>query len=149
MDHRPPCDCLPAEPRPPQLFGGKNMKRVFCVVFLAGFTAAAAALAEPEKPKLYLDPIDVERAARSRRTRSVKYDYDIVYVRAQRAGDKVHKRFYTDFSQPVTLEPGADLMLLHPDGTRGTAGRRRRRLRHRSDGLLRRPVGLLHRTSTI
>src|SRR5262249_3533531 len=45
-----------------------------------------------------------------------KYDYDIVYVRAKRAGDKVHKRFYTDFSQPVTMEPGADLMLLHPDG---------------------------------
>src|SRR5262245_55787113 len=47
---------------------------------------------------------------------SVKYDYDIVYVRARRAGDTVHKRFFTDFSQPVTMEPGADLMLLHPDG---------------------------------
>lgn len=46
----------------------------------------------------------------------VKIDYDIVYVRAQRAGDKVHKRFYTDFSQPVTMEAGADLMLLHPSG---------------------------------
>lgn len=49
--------------------------------------------------------------------KSVVYDYDIVYVRARRAGDKVHKRFYTDFSQPVTMEPGADLMLLHPDGS--------------------------------
>src|SRR5262245_26884146 len=49
--------------------------------------------------------------------KSVRYDYDIVYVRAQRAGDKVHKRFYTDFSQPVTMEPGADLMLLRPDGS--------------------------------
>ena len=48
---------------------------------------------------------------------SVRYDYDIVYVRARRAGDQVHKRFYTDFSQPVTMEPGADLMLLHPDGS--------------------------------
>lgn len=48
--------------------------------------------------------------------KSVRYDYDIVYVRARRAGDDVHKRFYTDFSQPVTMEPGADLMLLHPDG---------------------------------
>lgn len=48
--------------------------------------------------------------------KSVRYDYDIVYVRAKRAGDTIHKRFYTDFSQPVTLEPGADLMLLHPDG---------------------------------
>jgi hypothetical protein len=48
---------------------------------------------------------------------SVHYDYDIVYVRARRAGDKVHKRFYTDIAAPVTLEPGADLMLLRPDGS--------------------------------
>src|SRR5262249_13894190 len=48
--------------------------------------------------------------------KSVKYDYDIVYVRARREGDKVHKRFYTDIATPVTMEPGADLMLLHPDG---------------------------------
>src|SRR6185436_9113561 len=30
--------------------------------------------------------------------------------------DEKHKRFYTDFSQPVTMEAGADLMLLHPNG---------------------------------
>ncbi len=48
--------------------------------------------------------------------KSIHYDYDIVYVRALRAGDKVHKRFYTDIATPVTLEPGADLMLLKPDG---------------------------------
>ena len=47
---------------------------------------------------------------------SVKYDYDIVYVRARRAGDEIHKRYYTDIAAPVTLEPGADLMLLHQDG---------------------------------
>ena len=47
---------------------------------------------------------------------SINYDFDIVYVRARRAGDQVHKRYYTDFSQPVTMEPGADLMLLHPNG---------------------------------
>jgi hypothetical protein len=49
--------------------------------------------------------------------KSVAYDYDIVYVRARRAGDKVHKRFYTDIAAPVTLEPGADLMLLRPDAS--------------------------------
>src|SRR4029434_5537850 len=48
---------------------------------------------------------------------SVGYDYDIAYVRARRAGDEVHKRFYTDIAAPVYLEPGADLMLLHPDGS--------------------------------
>jgi hypothetical protein len=67
------------------------------------------------KEPLYSDPIDV-RVPHISTDKSVRYDYDIVYVRAPRAGDKVHKSFYTDFSQPVTLEPGADLMLLHPDG---------------------------------
>ncbi len=76
----------------------------------------AVPLAAQEKEKLYLDPIDVNIPHIST-DKSVKYDYDIVYVRARRAGDKVHKRFFTDFSTPVTLEPGADLMLLHPDGT--------------------------------
>src|SRR5262245_9066431 len=63
----------------------------------------------------YLDPINVE-VPHITTDKTVKYDYDIVYVRAPRAGDKVHKRFFTDFSSPVTMEPGADLMLLHPDG---------------------------------
>jgi hypothetical protein len=71
---------------------------------------------KPPKETLYLDPINVKIPHIST-DKSVKYDFDIVYVRAQRAGDKIHKRFYTDFSAPVTLEPGADLMLLHPDGS--------------------------------
>jgi hypothetical protein len=68
-----------------------------------------------KKERLYLDPINVVIPPIATDP-SVKYDYDIVYVRARRAGDEIHKRFYTDFSQPVTMEPGADLMLLHPDG---------------------------------
>jgi hypothetical protein len=76
----------------------------------------AVPLAAQEKEKLYLDPINVNIPHISTDP-GIKYDYDIVYVRARRAGDKVHKRFFTDFSTPVTLEPGADLMLLHPDGT--------------------------------
>jgi hypothetical protein len=56
---------------------------------------------------------------------------------------KVHKRFYTDFSQPVTMEPGADLMLLHPDGSEELLVEGRRRLDHRPDGLVRRRVGVL------
>ncbi len=88
------------------------------LTFLAGSFFAAAfvtsALSGQEK-KLYLDPINVNIPHIST-DKSVNYDYDIVYVRALRAGDKIHKRFFTDFSSPVTLEPGADLMLLHPDG---------------------------------
>jgi hypothetical protein len=71
--------------------------------------------APDKKEKLYTDPIKTEVPPIATDP-SVKYDYDIVYVRAHRAGDEIHKRFYTDFSQPVTMEPGADLMLLHPDG---------------------------------
>lgn len=78
------------------------------------FAFVVATLTGQDK-KLYLDPIDVSIPHIST-DMSIKYDYDIVYVRAQRAGDKIHKRFYTDFSSPVAIEPGADLMLLHPNG---------------------------------
>src|SRR5262245_31970236 len=46
---------------------------------------------------------------------SVKYDYDIVYVRAPRYGDDKRAQ-WADFSDPLRMEPGADLMLLHPNG---------------------------------
>ena len=47
---------------------------------------------------------------------SVKLDYDIVYVRAPRKGDKLRTR-WAEVGDPRTMEPGADLMLLHPDGS--------------------------------
>jgi hypothetical protein len=84
------------------------------MIFFAAIAAIPAA-DTAKKDQLYLDAIDVNVPDIST-DKAVKYDYDIVYVRALRAGDKVHKRYYTDFSQPVTMEPGADLMLLHPDG---------------------------------
>src|SRR5882724_10372041 len=70
---------------------------------------------QDKKKELFPKTLDVKIPHIST-DKSVKYDFDIVYVRARRAGDKVHKRYYTDFSQPVTMEPGADLMLLAPDG---------------------------------
>ena len=81
---------------------------------------AAAGLLGGAEPERFLGPINVDPPHISADA-AVKYDYDIVYVRALRAGDKVHKRYYTDFSQPVTMEPGADLMLLHPDGPPASA----------------------------
>jgi hypothetical protein len=47
---------------------------------------------------------------------SVKLDYDIVYVRAPRKGDAVGTN-WPEISNPVFMDAGADLMLLHPDGT--------------------------------
>ena len=84
---------------------------VICLFILA----AAATAADPDE-QLFKDPINVN-VPHIQTDKTIKYDYDIVYVRADRAGDKVHKRYYTDFSQPVTMEPGADLLLLHPDGS--------------------------------
>ena len=75
-----------------------------------------ASISPAEEEPLFTRTIDVNVPHISS-DKSVNYDYDIVYVRARRAGDQEHKRFYTDFSQPVTMEPGADLMLLHPDGS--------------------------------
>lgn len=88
------------------------MRHAFAVLGAAVLLASGVSGQEKKK---YLDPINVDIPHIST-DKSVKLDYDIVYVRAKRAGDKVHKRFYTDFSTPVTLESGADLMLLHPDG---------------------------------
>src|SRR5688572_7662152 len=46
----------------------------------------------------------------------VKYDYDIVYVRGLRRTDEKEAR-WAEFSRPHMMEPGADLMLLRPDGS--------------------------------
>jgi hypothetical protein len=43
-------------------------------------------------------------------------DYDIVYVRAPRAGDATRVSL-PEVKDPILIRPGADLMLLHPDGT--------------------------------
>ena len=84
---------------------------LFWLACLPSFLAAADI-----DERTFPGPIDVNVPA-IKSDASIKYDYDIVYVRAQRAGDEIHKRFYTDFSQPVTMQAGADLMLLHPDGS--------------------------------
>ncbi len=48
--------------------------------------------------------------------KTVKYDYDIVYVRAPRRGD-TGRTIWTEIAHPALMDPGADLMLLHPDGS--------------------------------
>ena len=43
-------------------------------------------------------------------------DYDVVYVRQPRYGDDVNT-VWPEVFHPARAEPGADLVLLHPDGT--------------------------------
>jgi hypothetical protein len=93
---------------------------------LAGCALTAAALGlgmalkpealhgAPAKEQLFLDPINVNVPHIST-DRTVKYDYDIVYVRAPRKGDKGRTR-WTEIAHPALMDPDADLMLLHPDG---------------------------------
>src|SRR5690606_22028859 len=42
--------------------------------------------------------------------------YDVVYVRQPRYGDNTNTT-WPEVSHPARLDPGADLMLLHPDGS--------------------------------
>src|SRR4051812_20580003 len=48
---------------------------------------------------------------------TIKYDYDIVYVRTPRKGNAPHSSRWPDASLPLNADAGGDLMLLHPDGT--------------------------------
>jgi len=106
---------------------------IACVCFLVSIATSQ------QKEPLFTEEIDVNVPHISTDA-SVNYDYDIVYVRAPRAGDEVHKRFYLDFSSPVVMEPGADLMLLHPDGSEELrSARRSGGRRERSDGMEARP----------
>src|SRR5262245_9802564 len=48
---------------------------------------------------------------------TIKYDYDIVYVRTPRKDNRPHTSRWADASLPLHVDAGGDLMLLHPDGT--------------------------------
>src|SRR6478752_107204 len=47
---------------------------------------------------------------------TVKYDYDIVYVRTPRKDNKPHSSRWPDATLPLNVDAGGDLMLLRPDG---------------------------------
>ncbi|MFO0804600.1 MAG: hypothetical protein U0791_15940 [Gemmataceae bacterium] len=71
------------------------------ILILATLAIATTALAQP-------GTIDIE-------PKPGKLDYDIVYVRMPRKGDKVGTN-WTEISNPTFMDAGADLMLLHADG---------------------------------
>ncbi|QDU92437.1 HzsA-related protein [Lignipirellula cremea] len=81
------------------------------VPLLVLLLAAAPALAQKVeiKPVLNVNPPPIAT------DKTVAYDYDIVYVRAPRYGDDKQSNWAEVF-HPTVLDPGADLMLLHPDG---------------------------------
>src|SRR5581483_5402990 len=83
----------------------------FPVLFLLlGAVVSFVPAQDKTKQKLNVNPPHIST------DKSIKYDYDIVYVRAPRYGDDKRGK-WAEFSDPTRMEPGADLMLLHPDGT--------------------------------
>ena len=77
--------------------------------------ALAARTVTREADKRYPDPIDIEVPHIST-DESVRYDFPIVYVRVPRKGDDVVSK-WPEIAHPVELDPGGDLILLHPDGS--------------------------------
>jgi len=67
------------------------------------------------EPDLYLENLGVEVPPISSDL-SVGYDYDLVYVRAPRSGD-MEGSLWPEIAHPALMDPGADLILLRPDGS--------------------------------
>jgi hypothetical protein len=86
---------------------------VVIVVLLAGQTLIGQD--KPLQRPLRVDPAPVAS------DKTIKYDYDIVYVRAPRTapgkgGKEQLAMVWPDASQPFQMRASTDLMLLHPDG---------------------------------
>lgn len=79
------------------------------------FLLSVPATAQPPKEKLNLGPLNIEPQPIAKDA-AVKYDYDIVYVKSPRPQGKVPSR-WAEVGDPRTMDPGAALMLLHPDGS--------------------------------
>jgi hypothetical protein len=91
----------------------KTLPLVTLLAALIPFAVAGPPAAQP--PKRYLGTLSIDPPHIST-DKTVKYDYDIVYVRAPRRSSDGRSR-WAEVGDPRTMEPGADLVLLHPDGS--------------------------------
>ncbi len=87
------------------------------LVVAAGLLTAEPSDTPPQRP-LNVKPRPIAE------DKSVKYDYDIVYVRAPRFGKTKNKdgkdrpaAVWPEIGHPYNLKAATDLMLLHPDGS--------------------------------
>jgi len=88
-------------------------RRLLGWVLVWGMLIATQQVAHAQQ-KLYPEPINMAVPSIDS-DEAVKYDYDIVYVRAPRKGDKTRTK-WPEIVNPAQMEPGSDLMLLHPNG---------------------------------
>jgi hypothetical protein len=93
------------------------LKRLLCLALCAALAATLpAAPPDPALPAPKIDPVPKPLAS----DKTVKIDYDIVYVRAPRYVMKNGKQkpsAWPEIAHPTNIDAGYDLMLLHPDGT--------------------------------
>jgi len=87
---------------------------LLAAVVLLAIPVLALIAQQPKEPDRFPGTINLKVPAVSSDP-TVKLDYDIVYVRAPRRGDSVGTN-WTEISNPCFMDPGADLMLLHPNG---------------------------------
>lgn len=86
-----------------------------CIALLACVVMATAAEPVDEVDRRYPQVISLDIPHVSTDD-SITLDYPIVYVRTPRRGDQVNS-MWAEIAHPVQMDPGGDLMLLHPDGT--------------------------------
>jgi hypothetical protein len=93
------------------------LKRSLSVAFVLPFAALlVAAPPDPALPPPKLDPVPKPLAS----DKKVKIDYDIVYVRTPRfvmKNGREKPSAWPEIAHPTNIDPGYDLMLLHPDGS--------------------------------
>src|SRR3954470_15657755 len=88
------------------------LSAALCVPFAVVLFAAAP---DPALPPPKIDPVPKPLSS----DKTVKVDYDIVYVRAPRfvkRNGKERPSAWPEIAHPTNIDAGYDLMLLHPDG---------------------------------
>src|SRR5262245_25840725 len=85
------------------------------LAFIAGARSAETEYRAPQR-KLRVDPPHIST------DKSIRYDYDIVYVRApryakDRDGNDRQAHVWPNAAEPTGLHAPTDLMILHPDGS--------------------------------
>jgi len=98
------------------LVSNRNIAAIFGLVLLAGAGLLAADEPRPPQRPLKVDPLAIST------DKTVKYDYDIVYVRAPRTvtgadGKERIAPVWPNAGEPENLRAATDLLLLHPDGS--------------------------------
>lgn len=92
-----------------------SLVALLLIVVAVCSTSMTAVHGQDPRDARYFDELDVTPRHIST-DESIQYDYDIVYVRAPRRGDQ-GRTFWTEVFHPAKMDAGADLMLLHPDGS--------------------------------